>query len=502
MEIELEKFHRLKKDGYRLTQIKTSVNNSSTFSEVVTMTLKKQDEETVFSSSDPELCSYASHLKSIPHFEDDDSDFVYVKDGNKYFEIEEAVIDLLLGKTKSLLIFENPTNLSDEENQRIVSFEKKWILSEKGFRMLNTKLSQIFYDIGILFRTGRDYEFNILSKNKITFEDVNHLLNESETKELAISFSAFVAGPKVNSNKNEKSDVIIGLIVYDLKNRETISLNLNTLGQFQRKIPNVAQLGLWECIYELFNRTQNGKCFRSFLPLPINLRDYTPLPWFCVAILKGIKEETIINEKKFDMSLFLTFGTPRILKNSLSYEFDSEQQKALIMLDFRDNHQEFLHQVRFDMSAGEPNLHIDYEIFPKKDTKFKCIAHSVVNYKDVWEFSENLAIGFLLASAYDINFEKKVVPRNLDGISEAFENNPVTIIPLFVRSMASEPFKKLKENPELLQAFLKITKKEEVTNKDAINALHNLHLLHEGELTIIGDIVKARILQTDNSEKL
>ena len=72
----------------------------------------------------------------------------------------------------------------------------------------------------------------------------------------------------------------------------------------------------------------------------------------------------------------------------------------------------------------------------------------------------------------------------------------VTMIPLFVRSMASKPFKILKENRELFETFSKIMKKEEVTNKEAINTLHELGLLHKGKLTIMGNIIKARILQT------
>jgi len=326
-------------------------------------------------------------------------------------------------------------------------------------------------------------------------------LIESQKADLAICFSAIVAGPKVHSNKKEQSDAIIGLLVYDLKNRQTLSFNLNSLGQFQRKIKNVGSHGLWECIHELFNRTRSEKLFRSFLPVPINLRDYTPLPWFCVAFIKGIKEEIVFNTIKFDLPLFLAIGTPLLLKGKLSYDFDSEKQRALIMLEFRENKERFFHQVRFDMSKGEPNLHIDYEIFPEKGSSFKSVGHSIVNYKDIWDFSENLAIGFLLASSYDINFEKLVVPTRLRGVNEAFKDNPLTIYPLFVRNMASKPFKVLKENSELLEFFLKITKREIVTNKDAINTLQKLGLINDGRLTILGDIIKARILQTTKKQK-
>jgi hypothetical protein len=500
MEADLEKFHRLRNEGYRLTKQEISVNQSTSPSEVVKLTLKKNDKEMVFSSSDPELCSYVAHLMSVPHFEDDDSDFVYVKDTEKYFDIQRDVINLLSGETKNFVIHENFGNLSEGDTEKIISFQRKWILSEKGSRVSNTRLCQIFYDVCILIRTGRNYNSKILSKETITLEDIHSIIEDSTKSDLAICFSACIASPKVNSETKQESDVIIGLIVYDLKNRQILSLNINSLGQFQRKISNIGQFGLWECVYELFNRTQDKKCFKSYLPVPINLRDYTPLPWFCVAFLKGIKEEIILSNIKFDMPLFLVFGTPLLMKDMMSYDFEPKKQRALMMLEFRDNNEQFIHQVRFDMSRGEPNLHIDYEIFPENGSSFKCVGHSVVNYKDIWEFSENLAIGFLLASSYDINFEKLVVPTRLDGISEAFKNNPVTTIPLFVRSMASKPFRVLKENNELLETFSKlIIRKEKCTDKDAIRSLHELGLLHNGRLTILGDIIKARILQTTNN---
>lgn len=209
-----------------------------------------------------------------------------------------------------------------------MSFERNWILSEKDIGMLNTKLCQIFYDAGILFLKGKDYEFKILSKEKISLSDINTLLAQSHKADLAICFSAVAIGPKVYSKKKEESDAIVCLLVYDLKNRQTLSFNLNSLGQFQRKISNVGHHGLWECVLELFERTKSENLFRSYLPLPINLRDYTPLPWFCLAFIKGIREEIVVNNVKFDLPLFLTFGTPLLLDGKPSYDFDAEKTES------------------------------------------------------------------------------------------------------------------------------------------------------------------------------
>ena len=500
MENDLQKLQRLRNEGYKLTKIHISFNIKTTPSEVAELHLKKGSEEIIISSSETEFFSYVIHLHSIPHFEDDGTDFVYIEDANRYFEIQKEIIDLLSGEKKEFIIYENSVKDFEKELKIIESFERNWILSEKDVRMLNTKLCQIFYDVGILFLKGEKYEFKIISKEKITLREIDNILAESQKSDLAICFSAIVIAPKVLAKKKAESDGIIGLLLYDLKNRVTISFNLNSFEQFKRRNPDVGKYGLWECVYDLFERTKSENLFRSYLPLPINLRDYTPLPWFCSAFIRGINEEIFVNDIKIELPLFLAFGAPLLLEGKPSYDFDAEKQRALIMLGFRDDVQRYFHQVRFDMSKGEPNLHIDYQIFPEKGFCYKSIGHSVVNYKNIWDFSENLAIGFLLAATYDINFEKVVVPNRLSGIDGAFRDNPLTVYPLFVRSMAGTPFRRVIGDPKLLDVFSRISRKEKVSDLASVKTLEEIGLIKDLGLTILGDIVNARLLQTRNTK--
>lgn len=501
MESDLQRLQRLRNEGYRLVEIRISLNQEKKPSELAELVLKKEQEEIVISSSEPELFSYVIHLHSVPHIEDDDSDFIYVEDTGRYFDIQKEIVDLFSGQMKEFVIYEHKIESFQKDLRRIMSFERNWILSEKDIGMLSTKLCQIFYDAGILFLKGKDYEFKIISKEKMSLSDINSLLAESQKVDLAICFSAIAVGPKAYSNKKAKSDAIVGLLVYDLKNRQTLSFNLNSLGQFQRKISNVGHHGLWECVLELFERTNSEDLYKSYLPLPINIRDYTPLPWFCLAFIKGIREEIVVNNVKFDLPLFLAFGAPLLLEGKPSYDFDAEKQRALIMLGFRENAQRFFHQVRFDMSKGEPSLHIDYQIFPEKSHSYKSVGHSIVNYKDIWNFSENLAIGFLLAAAYDVNFEKLVVPSRLSGINEAFRDNPLTIYPLFVRSMAGRPFRAVKGDSRLLSTLSEVARKETASDLEAVKILEGLGLVRDFGLTVLGDIVLARLLQTNREVK-
>jgi hypothetical protein len=119
------------------------------------------------------------------------------------------------------------------------------------------------------------------------------------------------------------------------------------------------------------------------------------------------------------------------------------------------------------------------------------------NYKDTWDFSENLAIGFLLAATYDINFEKVVVPTRLSGIDEAFRDNPLTVYPLFVRSMAGRPFRRVVEDSKLRATLSKIGNKETVDDLESVKTLEGLGIVRDFGLTILGDIVLARLSQTN-----
>jgi hypothetical protein len=379
MESDLQKLLRLIGEGYRIIEIHFTFDKSKEPQELFELTLKRNDNEILISSSENELISYAIHLQSIPHIDDEGSDFIYVEDTNKYFDLQKNIVDLFTGVKKDFIVCERRLKSFQELTKKIVTFEKNWILSEKNVTIENTKLCQIFYDIGVLLLRGQNFEFKILPKEKISLAEIQSLLLESQKADLAICFSAFVIGPKANSkNKNKNSDLIVGILVYDLKNRQTLSFNLNSLWQLQHTVVKVGTHGLWECVYALFEKTKCEESFNSFLPLPLNFRNFTPLPWFCVAFIKGIKEGIKLGNTEIDLPLFLAFGTPLLMYGKPSYDFDAEKQRALIMLGFRENNQNACHQMRFDISKGEPNLHIDYQIFPENGFSFKAVGHSVV----------------------------------------------------------------------------------------------------------------------------
>lgn len=497
LETDLQRLFNLLDNGYRIVEIDFTFDKNKEPQMVVDLKLTRGDETLPLSSSQGEFISHVGHLHSIPHIKDDGADFVYVEDSNRYFELQEMIIDLLSGKRKELIICERRIQENNQKlMDRAVTHEKNWILAEKDARIGTTKLCQIFYDVGVLLIKDSKEKFELVGKENLCPNELQTLLKKSQESDAAVCYSAFIVSPKFPFDKEEQSDTIIGLIVYDLKNRQILSLNLNSLRQVGTRIKNIGKHGLWECIRDLFERTNCGSSFRSFLPLPINMRDFTPLPWFCFVFMKGITGGVSIGNVKFDLPLFLAFGTPLLLFEKPSYGFDANKQMAFVMLGFKEDDQQSYYQVRFDMSKGEPKLHLDVQAYHENKLPTKLVSHSVINYKDVWDFSQNLATGFLLASVFDVNFDTIVIPKRISGINEAFGTNPLTVYPLFVRSMAATPFKRVRGKSELSDVLHRIAKGETAEEGSDKTELENMGLVRDGKLTILGDIVHARWLQT------
>jgi hypothetical protein len=498
---DLEKLFKLTKQGYRITNIELRLNQNKEpyyFSKIM---LKKRNKTKTMISTEDNFFFYVSHLQSIPHIEDDGSDFIYIDRPGDFFGFQAFVTDIFTGKINELIIKDQNLVLNYPKHwKKILAYQKEWILSEKQLRLFPTKLSRIFYDIGVIMINDSATEFKLIEKEKIDLNDIAAILEKSKKYDCSVCFSAFLLAPKPMADKNKDYDVIVGLITYDLKNNKTLSFNLHTIAQYIRKNQEIKTNGLWECIFDIFTRTTKSHSFKSLLPLPLSIRDFTPLPWFSFTFLNETQKDITNDGFTFNLPLFLIFGLPLLQFNKPSYIFKQKEQTAFIMLGFKDGTQFAFHQLRFDVSSGGPQLHLDYQIFSEDmKTRKKIVSHQVVNYEDIWNFSKNLAIGFLAASAYDIHFDKMIIPEKLNGLKESFSKNPLTVYPLFIRSMASQPYKWLKKNPLAFEILEKIIKKLKLTPKEAelIPKFEEMHLLKEGRLTIMGDIVYIRLKQSD-----
>lgn len=492
---DYDRFFELIQNGFHLNKMHIKVSRINEFNKVVNLEFKRNGEVMVFSSSDEDLFNYIIHLHPIPHIEDDDSDFMYIEDTIKYFDIQKKVMGILSGKLEEVVICSNVLDVDIEICKLIKKYERMWIDSEKNINVLGTKLSQIFYDLCVIKVKNASVTCYILDKNIFKIRDLDDLIATSQDYDASIAISAFILTKRHPFKTRDKSDAIIGIVEYDLKNQKILSLNVKSIMQLQRTLKTIGHYGLWECVEKIFSRTEKIECFDSLLPLPLNVKDYTCLPWICFGILGKLGHISFKKCKKFDIPLILVFGIPPLFLKKPGYIFNQEKQKALIMLGIRDEESINFHQMRFDLSKGEPNLHVHYEIVSQTGVE-KVVNHQVINYNDVLSFNENLAIGLLIASAYDVYFDIYVLPNRFDGIIDVFRDNPVMIYPLYVRSMAGQPCRMLLNNEELYASFLQLAEHgtPQIT-KTHIDMLEKIGVIKEGKLTILGDIVRARLIQ-------
>jgi len=496
MRKDYDRFFKLIGNGFRLTKMHFKITKINGFHEEVNLEFKRKEEVVAFSSSEKDLLNYVHNLHTIPHIEDDDSDFMYIDDPDKYFEIEKKVTDIFSGELKDVVICNNVLNVDKVIYQLIKKYERMWIESERYIKIVGIKLAQIFFDVCIIKIKNNSIDYDIIDKNDFQIEYLNELVKVSQNYDVSVAISAFLLTERYPFKAGVRSDALIGIIEYDLKNQKVLAVNLNTISQLRRVLKSIGNYGLWECINEIFSRTEKMESFISLLPLPLNVKDYTCLPWICYSILGKLGFVSLEKIKEFNIPMLLVFRIPPIFLQRPGYIFKQEEQKALIMLGIRNVDSIDFHQIRFDISKGEPNLHVHYEIFSEFGVE-KVVNHQVINYNDILNFNENLAIGLLIASAYDVTFDTYVIPKRFDGIINVFKDNPVMIYPLFGRSMAGEPCRTLLNNEELCLSFLEsvesgIEKKINKTHKDA---LEKLGVIKEGKLTILGDIVNARLLQ-------
>lgn len=142
---DLEKLFQLTKEKYRIKEIHIQFNKTKEPKLTATATLERNRKVETISSSEEDFLAYVSHLHSIPHIEDDEGDFVYIDNPNKFFEIQEKVVDIFSGKRKELVICERNIDKKNRSfSKRIRDYEREWILSKKTCEFFAPKFAEFF----------------------------------------------------------------------------------------------------------------------------------------------------------------------------------------------------------------------------------------------------------------------------------------------------------------------------------------------------------------------
>lgn len=498
MDSDYERFFELLNEGHRLSNIEISITKINGHKEEAKLTLISKEHSVSINTTENKLLNYVNRLHAIPHIDDDDADFMYIENPTKYFDIQKKVTEIVSEKISNLKIHEKKSNIPDHVIDRIRLYEQEWIDSEKNLRIQGTNISRIFFDVAIINFDQNDEYFNILDKTKLTTQDINALLDSGNKFDYSIAVSAFFLSRRFPVTTDESSDVIIGFIEYDIKRKEILSFNINTINQFLRTGISFPRYGLWEYANLIFSRIKNDQYFTSLLPLPVFVKDYTCLPWICYCFLQQLPPFNLENCEGFELPLLMVFGIPPIFLRRPGYIFDQNSQKVIIMLGLnKDANTVVFHQVRFDVSKGEPNLHYHYEIM-EKDEINKIMNHIIINFQDILSFNENLGIGFLLASVYDVTFDRVIIPEKFEGIFDVYNENPMMVFPLYARSMVGAQCRTLLSDRKLKEVFSNaLANPQNVEKNESIMTLEEMGLLKDGKLTILGNIANVRIAQME-----
>jgi hypothetical protein len=159
---------------------------------------------------------------------------------------------------------------------------------------------------------------------------------------------------------------------------------------------------------------------------------------------------------------------------------------------------ELTYNLRFDMSSGQPLLHVDFQLFATGHQldKKKLLAHVPVSLVDLWSLSRGLYLAFLAAGGFDPYFDR-LIEHRLEGFHQMANQNAATVYPLMLRVRTKPIEDWLRANPKHLQVLLKFAADglNSLTNeqKMLIPGLVEQHLFGKGTLTALGGMLTTRL---------
>jgi hypothetical protein len=341
---------------------------------------------------------------------------------------EESLIDMVIGKYQKPLTVRR---LETSNPERIYSLLQEWVSREKGIRFGLKNKRELFYLICIINEKERTIVRKNFHKELITLDDIKKIKNDAIKLDNSIALSFFYLSPKFHSDK--KPDVLIGSILYDLKNRNTLFFNIQSGVSFQQDnyklnspVPKIAD--------HLFQAGVDEKLIcKSFIPLPIDSPWYTPLPWFSYSVLSD-KEiaytKTVPNSHKINIPEFFVFGatSPPDEKNSFNFnKFSSDSKgRASINLQFLNGEKALQYNFRFDRSMGEPLVHLDFAFFDSQENKL--IEHFPIDLEKIYSFNSDLYVAIILAGLFDSYFTT-IIKSGLKNLEHMIEQNPMLRFP-------------------------------------------------------------------------
>ena len=403
------------------------------------------------------------------------------------------------------------TDLVFNNSKKIYQVLQEFVKSEKnlvyvGFPKFH--LSDIFSQVLIIEEIEDDISFNIVSKEKVTLKEIQQIQENSKSKQNSIALSFFYLTKKVSQNENF-NDVVVGLILYDIKNEKTLCFRTVSSNYFYQYKTKNNKLGKYDVALDIFNECikPNMKC-NWYLPSTLDHPWYTPMPWIHYIVLLPMKNDEnksdiIAEERKISMSEYFVFGIPKCPANHDNFVFENfasfKEGRATILFDFNDE-KRITYPLRFDQSKGEPLVHLDFAFYDGDQQKL--IAHRSLDLEAVSSFNLSL-YGSILAAGFFDGYFSTIIRKGLKGIEELTQRNPAYLYPLKFMWQVETAIIWLNENGgyDLLDSIQKprLLESEELSLAEKMHEEH-LTIVAKGKndelwgLTPIGHFVLYRYL--------
>jgi hypothetical protein len=426
--------------------------------------------------------------------------FVWVPNNDLYFELEQ--------KLANIIFFDNTPVLHSgmipiADKKLLYDDIATWVKTQKILHR-SSKLSGIFSSVCIFSIKNHEIRRKSYDKEKLTLSEIQSIIRASSEYDASIALSFLFLAEKYKENSTK--DMLVGMILYDLRRKEAICFNIQSIAMFYDKGKRPRKEGVFfDVAWELLNNSidQNLEC-KSFVPLPVYSPVYTMLPWFSYIALRPvpIAIRHSVQEHNLTIPEFLTFGNSEFFRDESSFHFEhfsaNKSGHATCILKFKTQNRKIPYILRFDQWSGDTFVHLDYSMHEDRESKF--IEHHPLDLEQIYQFSPDLFVAVLIAGMFDGHFSS-IIGKGLKGVQELVKKNPAYFYPLRMIWLVENAIQWLnehKEGYEILEKFAMkspLTEDEQKFLDDMSNRFIGMVATEEGNkgIGIIGFAILHRI---------
>lgn len=420
----IEDFNNLLEEGFEIESV------DCTFPPGIMNLILVRGEDRIVAVANP-IFEHILHLKPLYDFNKKKNSFVYVSDVDVYFKFESVLEWILPGDTINPLI---TIKLNSSSNGKMYQIIYNWTKE-----ISNKRCGGLWYDIFslicIIKEKNGTFSRSVLAKESFTIHKKDSLYLDAKMYDNVVAVSYFLLGNTFPKTGNMSDDMIIGIIVYDLKNRRVVAFNVQSYAVFLREHSFDKGRGLYDIVIHLFNITVNRKLqFKSYPPLPMDSPWFTVLPWICFSVLLPIENDKkkLLPKLTVNIPEFFIFGFNLlpVKLNSFVFKHFSEtgRGRASCILNVNDNGRQITLNLRFDQSLGEPLVHLDFSYYDMK--QIKLIAHEPLDFEAVQEYNFDLFATMMFAGLFDGHFST-LFKDGIKGLKELAVRNSALLYPVY-----------------------------------------------------------------------